>query len=33
MLKLSKAPSQRQGTFSYSNLGYVIVAAMLETRV
>jgi CubicO group peptidase (beta-lactamase class C family) len=29
---LSKAPSQRQGTFSYSNLGYVIVAAMLETR-
>jgi CubicO group peptidase (beta-lactamase class C family) len=31
-LVLSKAPSQRQGTFSYSNLGYVIVAAMLETR-
>ena len=31
-LVLSKAPAQRQGTFSYSNLGYVIVAAMLETR-
>ncbi len=31
-LVLSKPPSQRQGTFSYANLGYVIVAAMLETR-
>jgi CubicO group peptidase (beta-lactamase class C family) len=31
-LVLSNPPSQRQGTFSYSNLGYVIVAAMLETR-
>ena len=31
-LVLSKAPSQPQGKFSYSNLGYAIVAAMLETR-
>ena len=31
-LVLSKAPSQPQGTCSYSNLGYVVVAAMLETR-
>ncbi len=31
-LVLSKAPSQPQGTFSYSNLGYAIVSAMLETR-
>ena len=29
---LSKAPSQAQGTFAYSNLGYAIASAMLETR-
>lgn len=31
-LALSKAPTQRQGTFVYSNLGYAIVSAMLESR-
>jgi CubicO group peptidase (beta-lactamase class C family) len=31
-LVLSKAPSQPQGAFAYSNLGYAIVSAMLETR-
>lgn len=31
-LVLSKAPSQPQGKFAYSNLGYAIVSAMLETR-
>ncbi len=31
-LVLSKAPAQPQGAFAYSNLGYAIVAAMLETR-
>jgi CubicO group peptidase (beta-lactamase class C family) len=31
-LVLSKAPSQPQGAFSYSNLGYAIASAMLETR-
>ena len=31
-LALSKAPSQPQGAFAYSNLGYAIVSAMLETR-
>ncbi|MBC8356887.1 MAG: serine hydrolase [Planctomycetes bacterium] len=31
-LVLSKAPTQPQGTFSYSNLGYAIVSAMIETR-
>ena len=31
-LVLSKAPSQPQGKFAYSNLGYAIASAMLETR-
>lgn len=31
-LALSKAPSQSQGTFVYSNLGYAIASAMLESR-
>lgn len=31
-LVLSKPPAHPQGKFSYSNLGYVIVAAMLETQ-
>ena len=31
-LALSKAPSQPQGKFAYSNLGYAIASAMLETR-
>lgn len=31
-LVLSTAPSQPQGKFAYSNLGYAIVSAMLETR-
>jgi CubicO group peptidase (beta-lactamase class C family) len=31
-LALSKAPSQPQGTFLYSNLGYAIASAMLESR-
>lgn len=31
-LALSKAPSQRPGTFVYSNLGYAIASAMLESR-
>ncbi len=31
-LVLSKAPSHSQGKFAYSNLGYAIASAMLETR-
>ncbi len=31
-LALSQAPSQPQGAFAYSNLGYAIISAMLETR-
>jgi CubicO group peptidase (beta-lactamase class C family) len=31
-LVLSKPPATRQGAYAYSNLGYVIAAAMLETR-
>ncbi len=31
-LALSKAPSQPQGAFAYSNLGYAIASAMLESR-
>ncbi|MCA9160219.1 MAG: serine hydrolase, partial [Planctomycetales bacterium] len=31
-LVLSKAPTQPQGKFAYSNLGYAIASAMLETR-
>ncbi len=31
-LALSKAPSQPLGTFVYSNLGYAIASAMLESR-
>lgn len=31
-LVLAEAPSQRRGKFTYSNLGYAIVSAMLETR-
>ncbi|MEO8271723.1 MAG: serine hydrolase, partial [Aureliella sp.] len=31
-LVLSKAPTQTQGKFVYSNLGYAIATAMLETR-
>lgn len=31
-LALSTAPSAPQGTFAYSNLGYAIASAMLETR-
>ena len=31
-LALSKAPSQPVGTFVYSNLGYAIASAMLESR-
>ncbi|TWU10129.1 serine hydrolase [Allorhodopirellula heiligendammensis] len=31
-LVLAKAPSQAQGTFVYSNLGYAIASAMMETR-
>lgn len=31
-LVLSKAPSQTQGKFAYSNLGYAVASAMLETR-
>ena len=31
-LALSRAPSQPQGKFAYSNLGYAIASAMLETR-
>ena len=31
-LVLSKVPSQPQGKFAYSNLGYAIASAMLETR-
>ena len=31
-LALSKAPSEPQGAFVYSNLGYAIASAMLETR-
>ncbi len=31
-LALSKAPSQPLGTFAYSNLGYAIASAMLESR-
>ncbi|TWT82372.1 D-alanyl-D-alanine carboxypeptidase precursor [Planctomycetes bacterium CA13] len=31
-LVLSKAPPEAQGKFAYSNLGYAIASAMLETR-
>ena len=31
-LVLSPAPTQPQGKFAYSNLGYAVVSAMLETR-
>ncbi len=31
-LVLSRAPAQPQGEFAYSNLGYAVVSAMLETR-
>ena len=31
-LVLSEAPTQPQGKFAYSNLGYAIASAMLETR-
>ena len=31
-LVLFPAPTQRQGTYAYSNLGYAVVSAMLETR-
>ena len=31
-LVLSPAPTQSQGKFAYSNLGYAVVSAMLETR-
>lgn len=31
-LVLSRAPTETRGKFSYANLGYVVVAAMLETR-
>ncbi len=31
-LALAKAPTHPQGTFAYSNLGYAIASAMLESR-
>lgn len=31
-LVLSQAPTQSQGKFAYSNLGYAVASAMLETR-